>query len=685
MAIFLASTKPISRGNGQSAVASASYRAGVELEDKRYGKTHDYSKRHGVMSADIILPSSLKDKDINIDRGELWNLAEKTETRKNSRVAREWLINLPHELDEETRKQLAHDFAQALADKFGTIADCAIHQPTEKEIAKGADARNFHAHIMFTTRIAEVGEDGKIKLTDKADCEVSDTQRKKMGLGRAKDEVTEIRQLWETLANEKLAEHNHQLIDSRSYKAQGIDIEPQLKMGAVATKLERRKYAEELKKAKEAEAKGEHYEIDKTPASKLGEINEIINERNELVFNRELKENEIINNRAERIIFESRKNNEREQKNDRLRTAIERAGTEIKRATRLTRNASSNTVSLNRNTAGATQGIDETKRQLAKTEQAIADSQRAITASVGQRPNPFTDRRTASTTRREQSTSIFAEQKRRIADATSRIDRETRKSSYEDEGTARSVNYVKLKFASKLLNRNQDDMRIRWEWHETVEDYPHKYDRRQIELLDNFEKSIEVKGDYFIHKQRYIVSLIDSKFIEQHSDIIQLVNDPQSEREQYNERLTAWFEFKEDIDQKRADFNQSIIPKLGGSAGEVGRMTRDIISSFSYMKALDNFIDDDTQTADARKLAEQHRADTLNKTCQQFKLSYIDVLKLRDGKERNSYANALNSSLETFEQAYGSELSESQNKAIKVGLYSFERDIQQSQRMNYTR
>ena len=35
MAIFIASTKSISRGSGQSAVASASYRAGVELEDKQ--------------------------------------------------------------------------------------------------------------------------------------------------------------------------------------------------------------------------------------------------------------------------------------------------------------------------------------------------------------------------------------------------------------------------------------------------------------------------------------------------------------------------------------------------------------------------------------------------------------------------------------------------------------------------
>lgn len=158
MAIFMAITKSISRGNGQSAVASASYLAGEKLEDNRYGKTHDYSKRKGVMSTDIILPTNLKNKNTTIGRGELWNLAEKTETRKNSRVAREWLVNLPHELDEQTRKELAHNFAQQLADKFGIIADCAIHRPTDKEIERGSDARNFHAHIMLTTRKAELDE-----------------------------------------------------------------------------------------------------------------------------------------------------------------------------------------------------------------------------------------------------------------------------------------------------------------------------------------------------------------------------------------------------------------------------------------------------------------------------------------------------------------------------------------------
>ena len=303
MAIFIASTKSISRGNGQSAVASASYRAGCELEDKRYGKTHDYSKKQGVMSADIILPSALAAANADIDRSELWNKAEDAEKRVDARVAREWLVNLPHELSEQDRKELAHTFAQTLADRYGTIADCAIHEPTQKEIDRGADPRNFHAHILFTTRTAALNDNHEIILTDKASIELSDNNRRSLGMARVSHEIKDVRQIWEQIANEKLAEHDHKLIDSRSYAAQGIDIEPQLKMGSVATKLERDKYERELRKAEQAKEEGKHYKIDKTPATQLGTINEIINERNELVWDVELAKNQKVNDAADAIIL----------------------------------------------------------------------------------------------------------------------------------------------------------------------------------------------------------------------------------------------------------------------------------------------------------------------------------------------------------------------------------------------
>ncbi len=303
IAFFIASSKSISRGNGQSAVASASYRAGCELEDKRYGKTHDYSKKHGVMSADIILPTALAAANAEISRSDLWNKAEAAEKRVDARVAREWLVNLPYELSEQDRKELAHTFAQTLADRYGTIADCAIHEPTQKEIDRGADPRNFHAHILFTTRTAALDGNHEIILTDKASIELSDNNRRSLGMVRVSHEIKEVRQIWEQIANEKLAEHDHKLIDSRSYAAQGIDIEPQLKMGSVATKLERDKYERELRKAEQAKEEGKHYKIDKTPATQLGTINEIINERNELVWDVELAKNQKVNDAADAIIL----------------------------------------------------------------------------------------------------------------------------------------------------------------------------------------------------------------------------------------------------------------------------------------------------------------------------------------------------------------------------------------------
>ena len=295
MAIYMATTKSISRGSGQSAVASASYRAGEKLQDERYGKTQDYSKRQGVMSANIILPSELKDK-VEIDRNTLWNMAERAENRKDSRVAREWIINLPHELDEETRKALAHRFAQSLADKYGVIADCCIHRPTEKEIARGADERNFHAHIMLTTRQAQLTADNQLTLGDKATIELSDNKRRSIGLDRVSNEIVELRELWERTANEQLAEHGYALIDSRSYQSQGIDQLPQLKMGKNATQMER--------------------DGIQTP---VGDLNSLIKERNELVFNRELADIKRTNQLADRIIVESRKN----------QNAIERTETSV--------------------------------------------------------------------------------------------------------------------------------------------------------------------------------------------------------------------------------------------------------------------------------------------------------------------------------------------------------------------
>lgn len=154
MAIYHLSTKPISRSSGRSAVASVAYRAGIEITDERLGKTYDYTKRNGVLWTGLATPYGF-----NIDRNELWNRAEKTETRSNSRTAREIVINIPHELmqgDQSAGKMLAHDFATRISQKYQIAVDVAVHAPD-----KQGDDRNYHAHLLLTTR----------QITQEQDCQ----------------------------------------------------------------------------------------------------------------------------------------------------------------------------------------------------------------------------------------------------------------------------------------------------------------------------------------------------------------------------------------------------------------------------------------------------------------------------------------------------------------------------------
>ena len=125
LAIFHCSMRVFSRADGHSAVAAAAYRAGAELKDERRGFTHRYQHRKGVVKAFILAPS---DAPENLrSRALLWNAAEAAETRKNSRVARELILALPHELTAASREALVRDLGLWLVERYSV---------TEKEIEK---------------------------------------------------------------------------------------------------------------------------------------------------------------------------------------------------------------------------------------------------------------------------------------------------------------------------------------------------------------------------------------------------------------------------------------------------------------------------------------------------------------------------------------------------------------------
>ena len=233
MAIYHLSVKPISRASGRSATAAIAYRSGERVHDLSTGETFDYTRKRGVEHSEIVLPDSAAKRDINWarDRQALWNAAERCEKRKDARVAREYELALPHEMTRGQRVDLVRGFASELANRYGVAVDFAIHRPH-----RSGDERNFHAHVLTTTR--EVGPTG---LGAKASIEWSDTDRAKKGLGPAKGEVKAIRARWEEFANERLKELGIEArIDHRSLADQGQDREPGRHLGPAVSGMERR-------------------------------------------------------------------------------------------------------------------------------------------------------------------------------------------------------------------------------------------------------------------------------------------------------------------------------------------------------------------------------------------------------------------------------------------------------------
>lgn len=240
MAIYHLSTKPISRSSGRSAVASIAYRSAIKIHDERLGKTYDYTKRKGVIHTQLITPN-----DISIGRDDLWNMSEKIEKRSNSRTAREIVINIPHEIMGHNREQgifLTENFAKLLSSRYGVAVDFAIHEPDRM-----GDNRNYHAHLLLTTRKLEMNDNGIVQLTDKSQLELSDTQLINANLPRAKEELKIIRKDWEILANQFLENNNiSERIDCRSNADRNLEELPTVKMGWLATELERKGIRTEL-------------------------------------------------------------------------------------------------------------------------------------------------------------------------------------------------------------------------------------------------------------------------------------------------------------------------------------------------------------------------------------------------------------------------------------------------------
>lgn len=247
MAIYHMSIKNISRAKGKTAIAAAAYRAGTTLQDQETGITHSYTKKTEVAYTEIILPEHAPEEYRN--REILWNEVQKVETQDRARLAREWEVAIPNELDLDQAKTLIRNFGESLV-KEGMCIDLAIHWKNG----------NHHAHIMGTTR--PIGKDGKWAPKErkgyKLDAEgnkipVIDPKTGKQKIGargrkmwqretvqandwNRREKVEEWRKRWADCCNKYLAKE--QQIDHRSYERQGITLLPTVHEGYTARKME---------------------------------------------------------------------------------------------------------------------------------------------------------------------------------------------------------------------------------------------------------------------------------------------------------------------------------------------------------------------------------------------------------------------------------------------------------------
>ncbi|MFZ5747861.1 MAG: Ti-type conjugative transfer relaxase TraA [Pseudomonadota bacterium] len=238
MAIYHFSAKVISRASGSSALASAAYRSASRLHDQRLDRHHDFSNKAGVVHSEVMLPDDAPEH--LSDRERLWNDVEAAELRKDAQLAREIEFAIPREMTKEQGIELARDFVRGEFVDRGMIADLNVHWDI------GADGLpKPHAHVMLTMR--EVGEDG--------------FGQKNRDWNRT-DLLEKWRERWSEHVNQRLAELDIDArVDHRSLEAQGIDLEPQHKIGPAASRM--------AAQGLESERLAEHLEIARANGEKI--------------------------------------------------------------------------------------------------------------------------------------------------------------------------------------------------------------------------------------------------------------------------------------------------------------------------------------------------------------------------------------------------------------------------------
>ena len=205
MAIYHLDIKAHSRSLNIHAIALSSYRSGEKLRCDADGKVRN-CRREGKST--VLYKALLNNRGLNRER--LWNKAEAAERRKDAVVAREMELGLPCELSLEEQKKLAIDMAEKISQKYDCAVDLTLHAPD-----KEGDHRNYHVHLLFTSR-------SWASVKDQSDRNFASRKYRDLNKATAKEEVLYWRGLWEEMVNDAYEKNGlDERVSSLSCEEQG--------------------------------------------------------------------------------------------------------------------------------------------------------------------------------------------------------------------------------------------------------------------------------------------------------------------------------------------------------------------------------------------------------------------------------------------------------------------------------
>lgn len=241
-----------------SPIDASAYISGEKVETKE--RVADYTKKKGVLSSDIVLPTNAPDR--LRDPSVLWNEVDQMAKRSNADLYREWICCFERHLTLEQMEKVAKQFADSLSAE-GMVVQYALHD----EKSNG----NYHVHFMspcrgldaegnwqkrkVLPRTFQLDEDGKrIPIIDK---ETGLQKRNKSGRLQWKKEspvfvdsfnnpyignVQRWRQLFADLENQYLPTEYQ--VSSLSYHKQGIKKIPGRHISKAAYEVHRKLVAQ---------------------------------------------------------------------------------------------------------------------------------------------------------------------------------------------------------------------------------------------------------------------------------------------------------------------------------------------------------------------------------------------------------------------------------------------------------